>query len=296
MIKKIEMLKWAAIVVAIILVVLVVLHFAGDRIHIGRGADTRYAAPGVVVGTLGKPKRPKKPNYENAVWLPAGTRIVSEALYAESVADSTKAPQMTKIPAGTLLFKDGWVLNLHSPPPSPSPSPSPSPPPSPSPSPPSPSPPSPSPSPSPSPGCSEKNKCPPTKFCKISSGAKSGKCIPKKTCSGTVTPEDAATYDEGSWNKDKTCIVDVYDLDFGDCTPGSLWNKVCPSGFSNSLTKPIHRAAGKGLCVPSAGKRCSTDTIVGEVVICGPMNQGHKDCHNGYCFIGDKSALCYKKK
>jgi len=30
------MLKWAAIVVAIILVVLVVLHFAGDRIHIGR--------------------------------------------------------------------------------------------------------------------------------------------------------------------------------------------------------------------------------------------------------------------
>jgi hypothetical protein len=100
MIEKIEMLKWAAIVVAIILVVLVVLHFAGDRIHIGRGEDTRYAAPGVVVGTLGKPeRRPTKPNYKNAVWLPAGTRIVNEALYAESVADPTKAPQMTKIPA-----------------------------------------------------------------------------------------------------------------------------------------------------------------------------------------------------
>jgi hypothetical protein len=39
MIEKIEMLKWAAIVVAIILVVLVVLHFAGDRIHIGRAPN-----------------------------------------------------------------------------------------------------------------------------------------------------------------------------------------------------------------------------------------------------------------
>jgi hypothetical protein len=146
-------------------------------------------------------------------------------------------------------------------------------------------------------GCSEDNKCPSTEFCKISSGAKSGICLPKKGCFGIVTPEDAATYDEGSWNKDKTCIVDVYDLVYGDCTPSMPWLNDCPSGWTNSLTTPIPRAAGKGLCVPSAGNKCPAETIGGNVKYCDPGSQGHKGaCHDGDCVFGSKAALCYKKK
>ena len=145
--------------------------------------------------------------------------------------------------------------------------------------------------------CNKNNPCGPGRWCNIDFQDDKGFCQNKKSCAGTIISDAEGTYDDGKWNTDKKCIVDVYNLQWQDCW-GPFNDTHCSkfgAGWTNAVSTPIPRANGKNpLCISG---RDDAKCPAGSIAMLG--DDGKKvdlpGDHVGNCFTGTNSDMCYKK-